>query len=700
MHLPVAVFSPRSATGSESPGTLCFLCYVVYTDVCMSDAQSVVYKLCVDPMPLQTPFENSDQLDIGHRGYDKCKDLEEVEDRKTDNGKAFRHKKVEPTDPLVRLALFNLKSKLGKQSYCQEVRSLQLGDGSGDTLECKVVLAGDEKTTLSREEEATLVQAAIVAPATRWLCGKQQYSWFQTGDVMQTCEHPGVGDLWLCVGWVWGSSHRSLFHYKWDKKGKLPTSHCIMVRLLSVVSYIAEFEQQIVTDPIDLDSFDTASLHFDAVDTCLWVNWWDDFFPLFPHARYIATPMSITLMMLLALPQPPVRLCEFANGCYDWLCEKKGVGTWTLRLPCPKPIAEDAAMTYKYPPDPGLFLTPSGPVDEEEEEGNDEVQEIPPPPPKAPPLKKRSLTTAELKSEGMKGGSKKKKKTSGTSSPPPGSSVGGSELGEGTGASAMSILQEIRTLLKKDDSNAEKRHALCHTNLMAAIAKQFQSLEKVHMDSLTTLQNDLIKALTDVVDSSQGSGGSNVSQSFSSSATTTMLATVTTVVVEKMQEAHKLFHEKLNYNSTVMLDDIRAQTDTVHAAVAHAQDDLSKSLGEQVESVTDDVNTLREEVQSLREMVTAALATRGPAGPVPSFRRQTSTGTTSSYPPVGAIASWNRGIVGVPQGNTPSPTTGTTTSADLFAGGPPVFTSDPPPSSAAEGGGVTTRGKGKGGRRK
>lgn len=276
---------------------VCCVCtgIVKNNGVFMPDPQSAVYKLCIEPMQLQTAVEAAANLDIVHHAYNKCKNSEETEERKTDNGKAFRHKKIEPTDLLVRLAAFNLKSKLAK-SYSQEMMSLQLGDGSGDTLQCKVTLAGDATTKLTKDGESGLVQAAIVAPATRWLCGRSMYSWFQTGDVMQTSDTPGVGDMWLCVGWVWLSSHRSFFHYKWANKGKLPTQHIVMIRLISVVSYIEQFEQGIIADRIDLDAFDTATLHFDDVDSCLWVNWWDAFFPRFPHSRY--TPLLSNTLLI------------------------------------------------------------------------------------------------------------------------------------------------------------------------------------------------------------------------------------------------------------------------------------------------------------------------------------------------------------------------------------------------------------------
>lgn len=638
----------------------------------MSDPNSVVFKLCIEPTPLQTELARAAQLDIHQKGYDKCKDLETLEERKTAEGKAYRHYKVEPADPLVRLASFNLKSKLAKE-YAQELKSLRLGDGSGSTLECKVVLAGDATTMLTRKEESHLAQAAIVAPATRWLCGKREYSWIQTGDVMQSTETPGVGDLWLCVGWVWQSSNRSFFHYQWSRKGKLPPAHCILIRMLSVVSYIAEFQAGIVTDPVDLDSFDVASLHFDDVDTCLWMKWWHEFFPQFPHSRY--TRLSITLIPPLTLLQS-VRLCEFANGCYDWLCAKKGVGLWTLRQPALKPLVPGAVMGYKYPPAPSLFLTPTGQLPEEEE---DEVQEVqPPPPPPAPPLKKRTLSAADLPTAETK--EKKRKKTGGASSPFAGSSLAGSERGsESQVPSAMGMLQEIRSLLKKDDSLAEKRHALCHTNLMAAIAKQFQNLEKVQVEGLTALQNDLLKALAEAVASAQGGTG-NVADSFSASATSSMLATVTSVVVETMKAAQEAFHDKLNYNSAVMLDDIRSQTEDVHSAVVVAQESLSTTLSDQVDNVTSDLNTLREEVQSLRELVTAAVATRAPITPVPSFRRHPSVDRTTT--------------TGIPQGQHHTGTTSTSTAA-LFAGGPqPAALSTGPTSSAsgAQVGGAFTRG--------
>ena len=247
-------------------------------------APTKVYELCIDPLPMATSTSDAAGLDIVHSCYKKLSALEADEDRKEDGGKAFRHIKVEPRDPLVRLAMWNLKSKLKQEGYCQEVMSLQLEDGSGEVLECTVV-PDKEGRKLTKPEESALVQAALVAPATRWLCTHSRYSWCQTGDVVQTNESPGVADLWLVVGWVWLSPHRSFFHYIWGKKGKLPSCHCVMVRLLSVVSYIAQFEEGIITEKLNLDDFDVASLHFDAIDTTLWMSWWDELFPLFPHTR-------------------------------------------------------------------------------------------------------------------------------------------------------------------------------------------------------------------------------------------------------------------------------------------------------------------------------------------------------------------------------------------------------------------------------
>ena len=378
------------------------------------------------------------------------------------------------------------------------------------------------------------------------------------------------------------------------------------------------------------------------------------------------------------------------------------MGLWTLRLPCPKPLKDEVLEKYKYQPDPGLFAPVTVPSEDEENDDDDGgVEEVPPPPPLPPSTstKKRKATSVKAEESRKKGKAPvgKKQKGSGSGSPAPESSgsVVGSEHSTEVQlpiAVMSSLLQEILHLLK-DGSPADKRHALCHTNMMAAMSKQFQHLERVYGESLATLEGDLIASLTEAV-AEKMKGSLSTTTTATPTDTTALVNAVTSVVVEKLQAAQTSFHQKINYNSTVMLDDIRQQTQSVHGAVAHSTQDIAQAVGDRIDAVANDVAEIREEMQSMRELVSASLVTRAQVVP-PTFRRHPAGAMSSSFatpaPPLTSSSTVLPGSATWSQ--TMPPTllpTGASTTANLFGGGGPSSSSSAP--AVPPDPGVSTRG--------